>query len=102
MSEFAIQRDGAKLFIGDEVIVKPGLNKKCEGLLFVICQINPYPDCESGSKVVVHLKGSPDRKLLGFKKEGHDLGPDGIDANWARLHQLLLPCLQAKILIGRQ
>ena len=78
----AIQRDGTKLFIGDEVVVKPGFHKNCEGRTFVVCEINPYPHCESGTMVVVHLKGSPERKIVGFKKEWHDLGPDGLDANW--------------------
>lgn len=82
----AVQRDGTILSICDEVEVKPGFNAKCDGLTFVVCEINPFPgQCESGTMVVVHLKGSPDRKILGFKKKGHDLGPDGLDANWFKL-----------------
>lgn len=76
----AILRDGAELNIGDEVETKfPG----CRGYTFIVCEINPYEDCESKTRVVVHLKGDPSRKILGFKKDGYHLnGPDGIDTNW--------------------
>jgi len=73
-------REGTELNIGDEV--ETNYHHTCEGRIFVVCEINPWPQCESGAMVVVHLQGHPDRKILGFKKEGLDLGPDGIDANW--------------------
>lgn len=76
----AILRDGSELKIGDEITTN--LSKKCEGEIFVVCEINPWPICESGFLVVVYLKSDPERKILGFKKEGVDLGPDGIDSNY--------------------
>lgn len=76
-------RDGTTLTMGDEV--STDFHPTCSGLIFVICEMNPFPgQCESGFMIVVHLKGEPDRKILGFKKEGMDLGPDGIDGNWFR------------------
>lgn len=72
-------RDGTELEIGDEVETKfPG----CKGHTFIVCEINPYDCCESGTLVVVHLKGDPERKILGLKKHGHEHWPDGIDACW--------------------
>lgn len=77
----AILRDGTILAIGDEV--ETDYHPSCLGRIFVVYEINPWELCESGSMVVVHLQGHPERKILGFKKEGlHLLGPDGIDANW--------------------
>ncbi len=76
----AVQRDGAELFIGDEVEVKPGLYKACEGQTFIVCEINPYEGCESGFRIVVHLKEAPERRLIGMKKAR--VGPEGIDCNW--------------------
>lgn len=78
----AIKRDGTELNIGDEVEVV-GYHKSCNGNTFIVCEITAYQFCESGFMVVVHLKGEPDRKLLGFKKEGH-VFQDGLDANYFR------------------
>ena len=78
----ATLRDGSILEIGDEVETS---FKGCAGYLFIVCEINPYDLCESKAMVVVHLKGDPSRKILGFKKEGYIFnGPDGLDANLFR------------------
>jgi hypothetical protein len=61
----AIKRDGSELNIGDEVEVI-GYHKNCNDQTFM---------------VVVHLKGEPDRKLLGFKKKGF-VFQDGLDSNY--------------------
>ena len=77
--ESATLRDGTVLNLEDEVTTTyPG----CKGYTFIICEINPWEFCWSKAMVVVHLKEDPSRKILGFKKEGMDLGPDGIDASW--------------------
>lgn len=76
----AILRDGSVLEIGDEVTTN--YHKKCIGLTFIVCEINPYPYCESGTLVVAHLKDDPERRIEGLKVEGRDFGPPGIDANW--------------------
>ena len=74
-------RDGTILNMGDEV--ETDAYPQCKGQTFVICEMNPWPGgCESGVMVVAHLKGDESRKLKGFKKEGADLGPEGLDANW--------------------
>ena len=75
-------RDGNELSIGDEVEVI-GYHHTCEGKTFVICEITPYDNCESGAMVLVHLKGEPDRKIVGFQKEGYEFNhPPGLDANY--------------------
>jgi len=72
-------RDGSEISIGDEVT---STFKGCKGYTFIVCEINPWEFCWSKAMVVVHLKEDPTRKILGFQKEGHDLGPPGIDASW--------------------
>lgn len=74
---------GDTLRPGDEVTTL--YHHQCVGQVFVIEEMNAYPCCASGVIVLVHLKGEPDRKLTGFKKEGYvQLKPEGIDANWFR------------------
>lgn len=75
-------RDGEVLKMGDEVTTD--WHEKCVGQTFVICEMNAWSTCESGVLVVAHLKGDPSRRIEGFKKEGIDLGPSGIDANHYR------------------
>jgi hypothetical protein len=75
------RRDGTRLGLGDEVITD--LHAACQGETFIIEQITPHPYCESKTHVLVHLKGNPERKILGFSKPGlFDEDPPGIDANW--------------------
>lgn len=85
----AIKSDGSVLRIGDEVEAKllygNGCVKyfrKCEGVVFIVEKIGYHPGCcSTGYMVVVHVKGSPERKMLGFKKEGLTF-IDGLDADW--------------------
>lgn len=74
----ATKRDGTILKIGDEVTTKW---RGCEGFVFIISEINPYDSCESGSMVVAHLKGEPER-VIKSKFAGKDGRPPGLDANW--------------------
>lgn len=81
----AVLRDGTELHVGEEVTTD--IYSKCVGQVFVVEEINPYEYCESGTMIIVHLKSDPERKMLGFKKEGWvKPGPDGIDANWFKKH----------------
>lgn len=75
----ATLRDGTTLKINDEV--ECTAYPQCAGQTFIICEITPWPHCESGFMVVAFLKGDPERKIKGFQKEGIDLGPAGIDSN---------------------
>ena len=61
--------------IGDEVIIRPGLNRKCEGVIFVVMKVTPYPDCASKILLKVHVKDNPERIL----KTVHE---DGMDSGW--------------------
>lgn len=73
-------RDKTILTMGDEV--QTSFHKSCLGKTFIICEMNDFPGgCESGIMLVVHLKGDPERKITGLKKEGYDW-VEGIDANW--------------------
>lgn len=73
----ATLRDGeTTIDIGDEV--ETDFHKNCLGRIFVVEEVNPYANCESGFMIVVHLKGHPDRKMKG------SLGI-GIDANWFKI-----------------
>jgi hypothetical protein len=75
--------DGTILKMGDEV--ETDLYPQCAGHTFIICQMTPWEHCASKVMVLAHLKGNPERKLVGFKKEGRDLGPEGIDAGHFKL-----------------
>lgn len=80
----AIRSDGSVIRVGDDVEAKTsfGYYNKCEGVVFVIERIQHLPGyCKTGYLVLVHVKDQPDRKLLGFKKEGREF-PDGLDADW--------------------
>ncbi len=80
----AIKSDGSVIRIGDEVEAKTqsGYFRKCEGVVFVVERIQDLLGyCKTGYLVLVHVKDQPDRKLLGFKKEGREF-PDGLDADW--------------------
>jgi hypothetical protein len=80
----AIKSDGSVIRIGDEVEAKTpsGYFRKCEGVVFVVESIQDLLGyCKTGYLVLVHVKDQPDRKLLGFKKEGREF-PDGLDADW--------------------
>jgi hypothetical protein len=76
----AIKSDGSILSVGDEV--ETTLHPKCAGVVFVVESIEHHPGyCASGYMVVVHVKGHPERKMLGFKKEGLSF-IDGVSADW--------------------
>lgn len=80
----AIKSDGSVIRIGDEVEAKTasGYFRKCEGVVFVVESIRDLPGyCKTGYLVVAHVRDQPERKLLGFKKEGREF-PDGLDADW--------------------
>lgn len=80
----AIKSDGSMIRVGDEVEAKTafGYYRKCEGVVFVVESIQDLLGyCKTGYLVLVHVKDQPDRKLLGFKKEGREF-PDGLDADW--------------------
>lgn len=85
----AIKSDGTVLQVRDEVGVFMKFNdhityyhKTCEGIVFVIESIDHHTGLsKTGYFVVAHVKGHPERKLLGFKKEGYKF-IDGIDADW--------------------
>lgn len=85
----AIKSDGSVIRVGDEVEAKMitgngkemWYSKHCEGVIFVVEEITRYSQCSCGYMVLAHLKGSPDRKLMGVKFEGMQF-PDGLSADW--------------------
>lgn len=71
--QIAIQRDGTELRVGD--LVETDYHSKCAGVIFEVEKLTPWETCESGMMVLVHVQGSPDRKLK-------TSWPEGLDANW--------------------
>ena len=69
----ATTRNGEIISIGDEV--ETNWSPKCLGVVFVVFEINPFEDCESGHMVNVHVKGLPDRILKSSSGSG-------LDTNW--------------------
>jgi len=63
-------RDGIVISLGDEV--ETNWSPKCDGVIFVVCEITPYDICESKFMLNVHVKGSPDRKLKASSPLGFD------------------------------
>lgn len=71
----AIQRDGTMLRLNEEVTIKPGLNSHYRGLTFIIIEMTPFGECESGTLCKVQVKGDESKVVKGTTG-------NGIDANW--------------------
>jgi hypothetical protein len=76
----AVLRDGTILSVGDEVVTN--YHPTCIGKVFIVEEIIPYDYCESKTRVLVHLKDHPERKLYGYDKDKDSENGYGIDANW--------------------
>lgn len=84
LSLVATDDDGVEFRVGDEVTTN--FRKGCEGYVFVISAINPWPVCKSQFLIAAHLKGYPERpiktKFAGSVECGMGLvQPEGIDTN---------------------
>lgn len=73
----ARRRDGTVLKVGDPVTTD--YHPACAGRVFIIERITPWPTCESGHMILVHVENELHRKLNG------EAGV-GLDTNWFHLH----------------
>lgn len=75
MTTVAIQRNGTILHLNDEVTIRPGLNSHYAGLTFIIIEMTPCGECESGTLCKAQVKGDESKVVKGSTGSG-------IDANW--------------------
>lgn len=74
--ESAIDRHGNVVRLADEV--ETNYHPNCIGRVFVVSEIIPWDNCESGFMILAHLKDSRERVIRGVNGQG-------LDTNWFKV-----------------